>query len=316
MTVAGFHHGQRAFLLATLLSIPLFASLSDNLCHAQASPPFKQFFDNMKEGKFPLELNEQQLLEIEKIPISLSEEIKLGKQMISRYERHLRQQRVSVLRSGTDVKYLSQLVEAIHPLMTNGEKYKKIDVRLSDSTHFDARSFPGGTIYVSRGLMKIVPNEAALVGVLGHELSHLDHGHQLFDARRQRWMQNSFTSDALSASFSAEKLTQMASMAASFAKPYRPTEESAADNDGIRWAFELGYDPTEFAKLFRTLMQKNAASKRSLPGTTVTFFRSHPPNKERFDATRKLSQQLIKGAGGRQLILGTEAFRRRKMAAR
>ena len=38
---------------------------------------------------------------------------------------------------------------------------------------------PGGTLIFFRGILDFAGSEAALVGVIGHELSHLDHGHQL-----------------------------------------------------------------------------------------------------------------------------------------
>jgi predicted Zn-dependent protease len=48
-----------------------------------------------------------------------------------------------------------------------------------NSPDLNAFSTPGGYVFVSRGLLKAVPNEAALAGVLGHEVAHVVFKHAL-----------------------------------------------------------------------------------------------------------------------------------------
>ena len=62
----------------------------------------------------------------------------------------------------------------------------RFEVFWADSKETDARAFPGGSIVVMRGLVEFAQSEAALVGVLAHELSHIDHGHQLRQARAMK----------------------------------------------------------------------------------------------------------------------------------
>ena len=50
----------------------------------------------------------------------------------------------------------------------------------------DAFSVPGGDLLFSQGLLETAGNEAALMGVVCHELAHLDRGHQLLELRRAK----------------------------------------------------------------------------------------------------------------------------------
>ena len=54
--------------------------------------------------------------------------------------------------------------------------------------------------------------------------------------------------------FDPRKMLEMGgTFAEMFARPIRPREETEADQDGARWAFELGHDPTETARVFLRL---------------------------------------------------------------
>ena len=44
---------------------------------------------------------------------------------------------------------------------------------LEDSKTVNAFAIPGGRIYVTRGMLNLVDNDAQLAGVLGHELAHV-----------------------------------------------------------------------------------------------------------------------------------------------
>ena len=45
--------------------------------------------------------------------------------------------------------------------------------RVMDSPEINAFALPGGYVYVTRGLLALVNNEAELAGVIGHEIGHI-----------------------------------------------------------------------------------------------------------------------------------------------
>ena len=67
------------------------------------------------------------------------------------------------------VQYLRNLVETIRPLMTDGKRYPKIQVYLVQSSDCEARTFPGGTIIFSHGLLEFGGSEAAVERIVGHD---------------------------------------------------------------------------------------------------------------------------------------------------
>lgn len=52
----------------------------------------------------------------------------------------------------------------------------KIHIIQDDST-LNAFALPGGPVYIYTGILKFLPNEAALAGVLGHEIAHAERRH-------------------------------------------------------------------------------------------------------------------------------------------
>jgi len=277
-----------------------FLALQTTVTGQQRQPfPFsdpQQMFEQFFGGAAPAEDRER----IDKIIIAPRREAQIGETASSLYIQELRRRRVKVLTRGKDVEYLRKLVALVRPKMENASRYKKIQVYLVDSKEPDARSFPGGTLIFYRGMLDVARNEAALVGIIGHELSHLDHGHQLYDAKRAKLMQSTFSGGD---GFSPEQFFRNGAMLMrSFSKPFRPEDESVADNNGAVWAYELGYDPREMAKVFLRMNERNRGGKANLP----TFMRTHPFNLDRYRAVLERFKQLQAAKPNDDLYLGTE----------
>lgn len=254
---------------------------------------------------------EQQALQ--RVPVSFAEERRMGRQAADGYLQSLRAQGLSTVQRGDDVRYVQRLLHQIVPLMGSAARYRELTVYVVDSPAVDARCFPGGIIIVFRGLLEFADSEAALVGIMGHELSHLDRGHLLADMRRirlaQQALQNPRPGDRPSpAGFDPRQFMSVGRlMTQVFARPFRAEDESEADRDGAAWAFRLGYDPQAMAELFLRLSQQQDGPAAPLP----SFLRSHPFHRQRYEDLTRLSNQLKRNAPGRPLYLGTENLRRR-----
>ncbi|MBS0264390.1 MAG: M48 family metalloprotease, partial [Planctomycetes bacterium] len=133
-------------------------------------------------------------------------------------------------------------------------------------------------------LLTVAENEAALVGIVGHELSHLDRGHLLTPLKNSKRMEQTFAGEFVPHTFLASQRT----MWKTFARPFRPEDESMADLDGATWAFRAGYDPREMARLFDTLHRNRLDPK--LPWSE--FFRTHPYSDDRCEAILKRYHDL------------------------
>ena len=241
-----------------------------------------------------------------KIEVSLREERQMGEAAVRAYLAHLKRQKIRVVTRGKDVDYLRKLVERIRRLMKNGKRYPRINVYLAQSSRCDARSFPGGTLVFFRGLLDSAGSEAAVVGIVGHELSHLDRGHQLGRLRRMKLAQQTFSEGPKQ--FSPERFFRSGGMMMRiWTQPFRPEDEAEADRDGATWAHLAGYDPREMARLLLELRNRG----ENLQGLLPAFLRSHPAPADRHQAILELYNKLQQEKPQKRLYIGKENLLRR-----
>jgi predicted Zn-dependent protease len=259
------------------VAIPVAAQPPIKLPFADPSKMFEQAFGEDSEADRKA---------IEKIEVSVEDERQLGQQILQSGLASLKDAGIKVESTGRDVEYLESLVATLQPFMRNKDRYPSIKVMVARSPKIDARSCPGGTLIFFEGLLDSAGSEAALVGIVGHELSHLDRGHQLFPIKRIKLMEKSFAAPQNMSQF----MQFGPGMAKLWARQFRPEDERDADADGAAWAYAADYDPREMAKLF----QKAGAKKGPAAMPWATFFQSHPNNQDRHQAILKQFTQLQK----------------------
>ncbi|MHC4178159.1 MAG: M48 family metalloprotease [Planctomycetota bacterium] len=241
-----------------------------------------------------------------KIEVSAAEERQMGEAAVGAYLADLKRRKIRVVTRGRDVEYLRKLVERIRRLMKNGKRYPRIRVYLAQSSRCDARSFPGGTLVFFRGLLDSAGSEAAVVGIVGHELAHLDRGHHLQRLRRIKLAERTFAEGPKASSF--ERFFAAGSMMLQiWTQPFRPEDEAEADRDGARWACAAGYDPREMARLFLDLGKRRNNWGALLPA----FLRTHPAPEGRHQAIMELYKKLQQEKPNQRLYIGKENLRRR-----
>jgi predicted Zn-dependent protease len=238
--------------------------------------PLERFFGRQDPGE---------LDELRKISVTPKEEREYGERVLEAMRQEFKRRGVEVVSRGEQAAYVGKLLEAIKPGMKNHGRYSSLRVLVAQSDETDAYSIPGGTIIVFRGMLEFAESEAALAGVLGHELSHLDRGHQLLPLQRSRALQaNSRTRNV--ASFD-QFMRQASQFMSAFMRPFHPEDEVEADRDGATWAYRTNYDPREMARLFARL------SERDRLGSFVpSFLRTHPYAGDRQAAIEALYDEL------------------------
>lgn len=241
-----------------------------------------------------------------RIEVSAQEERRIGEAAIQSALAELKRQQVAVVTRGRDVEYLRALVETICPMMTNAKRYRRVTIYLAESPRCDARSFPGGHLVFFRGLLDAAESEAALIGMVGHELAHLDRGHVLSRARRVKLAEQTFAGKTPGTSL-GEFFSAGTAAARLWTRPFQPEYELAADRDGARWAYLAGYDPRELGALFLRAGQRDWAGRIPLPG----FLESHPPPETRHRAILDLYDALQRERPNDDLWIGKENLRRR-----
>lgn len=160
---------------------------------------------------------------------------------------------------------------------------------LINSPVVNAFAVPGCYIYVTRGLVAAVTSEAELASVIGHEVGHIVGRHAQRQERRSVWRNLGVLAVGLTGS---ERLTRLAGQAAQlFGLRYSRRQEYEADDLGIRYLREAGYDVHAAADMLAALGRHEAFmtrtegrdAARSIPEWT----RSHPLTGNRIGRARE-----------------------------
>ena len=160
--------------------------------------------------------------------------------------------------------------------------------RVVDDPTPNAFALPGGFIFVTRGLLDLMGNEAELASVLGHEIGHVTARHSVQQMSQQQLAQLALGVGAVI----SPTVAQFGDIAAQglgllFLK-YGRDDERQADDLGFRYALTQGYDVREMDDVFRSLQRVGESSKQSpLP----TWLATHPGEAERIQTIdAKLAQ--------------------------
>jgi len=154
-----------------------------------------------------------------------------------------------------------------------------------DSPVINAFAVPGGYVYVTRGILALISNEAELATVLGHELGHIAARHSL---KRLSQMMLVQTGLALVSSID-KRLAEVAGLAGVgfqllFLK-YSRDDEYQADSLGIAYARRAGWSPLFMIDFFHSLEKLGDLSGgRPLPG----FLSTHPLTKDRIEKVKAM----------------------------
>jgi predicted Zn-dependent protease len=168
--------------------------------------------------------------------------------------------------------------------------------RVLDSPVVNAFALPGGYIYVTRGLMAHLENEAQLAVVLGHEIAHVTRQHaarQAFEAQRA---QLGLLAGVLAGSIIGGPAGQVANVLGQYGGTglqlmmlkYSRGDEREADEYGVEYATLAGYEAAEGADFFTSLKR---ISQQSNSGTLPEWLSSHPDPGNREVRIRELAAQ-------------------------
>lgn len=169
-----------------------------------------------------------------------------------------------------------------------------VKITVLNSKEINAFALPGGFLFLQRGLLEAVEDEAQLAGVVAHEIAHASarHGHKLM----RRATIASIIYQA--AQVAALVLTGGAvGIGTYYALQYgfmglglvlnldllgvSRDFELEADRLGVQYAWNAGYDPSGFVRFF----DKMATTEGYVDG--ASWFRTHPPFYERMVQTQQ-----------------------------
>jgi len=193
-------------------------------------------------------------------------------------------------------KYVVSLGELLKNTTPHGKR--RYTFTVLDSDVVNAFALPGGYVYVSRGLLALANDEAELAGVLGHEIGHVVARHTA-----ERYSNATITGigalilGAVTKSDLVGNLAQLG--AAAYVQGFSRDQEFEADQLGIRYMTQAGFDPKAMASFLSSLgaedkLTAKIAGREGVEPET-SLFSSHPRTADRVAAA---AQSAAAKAGG------------------
>jgi len=155
----------------------------------------------------------------------------------------------------------------------------------------NAFATPGGYVFVSVGLLRLLQNEAQLAGVLGHEIAHITKKHALQTLKRSKVL-SGLSGLTMAAMDKDEGLFDQVINQVSevlFTRGLDKDLEFEADKFGMEYAYRMGYYPAGLRDFVKILGQSSSRE-------SSIFLSTHPSPASRFQALGRLLPRY-KGAG-------------------
>lgn len=185
--------------------------------------------------------------------------------------------------------------------------------KVLDSPIANAFATPGGNIYLTRGILGVLDDEAELAGVVGHEIGHVAARHSA------KQMQNTMLASigllavgiALGDAANDDMLTAANVAASLIYLGYSRGDEDQADILGAKYLYRTGYDPEGMAGAMEGLLELESRS----PLKAEQFIRTHPLTRERVTHIRSWLPRIPRedvwgGTPPGTALRGVESFQR------
>ncbi len=252
-----------------------------------------------KETKQAIDVSAQQA-ETASRPITSQEESYLGRavaaEVLNRY---------SLYNNDKLTRYVNEvgMVAALSSDMP--VTYGGYHFAILDTDEVNALACPGGTIFITRGMVKRAQNEDELAAVLAHEVGHVNHRDGANSIQRSRWVQVVATIGTTAAKSltkkDVDKLTELFSGSVNdvvktlIVNGYSREQELAADRSALVFMHRAGYDPRALATYLERLAKEQSG------GSAGGFFTTHPGMDQRLAAAREYLGQQNWGAVDHQV---------------
>ena len=165
-----------------------------------------------------------------------------------------------------------------------------------DSAEINAFAVPGGYVFVSRGMLATIRDEAELAGALAHEIAHIAKRHALEIIQKTRLASGlAQTAFALADADPAELDSLVAfSTDLVFNRGLGRELEGEADKLALTYAQRAGYPPQAFADLIARLAERARRAPRELE-----MLSTHPDPGERAERVARLAAEQYAASASR-----------------
>jgi predicted Zn-dependent protease len=173
-----------------------------------------------------------------------------------------------------------------------------------DSPVVNAFAVPGGFIYLTRGIIEHMNNEAEFAAVLGHEIGHVTARHSVTQISQGQLFNLGL---GLGSIFSS-RFRQVGGLAQMGLEvlmlKYSRDHERQADQLGLQYMAKCGYDPEQMSKFFQIFEGMREESGQSIPNWLST----HPSPPERIQKTSEEGARIKRESPRRDYRINADEF--------
>jgi predicted Zn-dependent protease len=205
-------------------------------------------------------------------------------------------------------KKLNAYITAIGNRLLAQSKKASFDFTFSifNSSGINAFATPGGYIYVNKGLITAMENEAQLAGVMAHEIAHANSRHVASIIEKSQKLNIAMLAGIIAGAFLGGGGDATAAIAAfsvagasSMTLKYQREHEEEADRLGIESLVNAGYNPAAMVEFLKLIKQYEFYS-RNIP----SYLRTHPGTDDRIFYLDSLLQTEYRRRSGAGNIVG------------
>ena len=180
--------------------------------------------------------------------------------------------------------------------------------KVMDSPVVNAFAAPGGYVYVTRGLLAAVNNEAELAGVLGHEIGHVTARHSAQQYSKMMLANIGLgLGEQIMGGYGDLLGPIMKTGAGLLFLKFSRDDEREADAIGVEYASRSGYDAGRMADFFITL--QNQPSTNGEQGERLPeFFSTHPNPLNREASVRAMAASWQSRLPGQKFLVNRQYF--------
>jgi predicted Zn-dependent protease len=214
--------------------------------------------------------------------VSESQEIEMGRQSAAAAESQL---------GLVNDQRLQDYVQRLGTQLANASERPSLPwtFRVVDDPTPNAFAAPGGYIFVTRGLLALMGNEAEFVSVLGHEIGHVTARHAVSRMSRQQLAQIGLGVGSMVSPTIAKFGELAAGGLQVLFLSYGREDERQADKLGYDYALAQNYDVREMPNVFAALQQ---SAKLAGHSPVPSWLASHPYPEERIGLVEQRLQTL------------------------
>ncbi len=173
-----------------------------------------------------------------------------------------------------------------------------------DSPVVNAFAVPGGYIYLTRGILSYMNNEAEMASVLGHEIGHVTARHSVTQISQQQLFGLGL---GLGSIFSS-RFRQLSGLAETglgiLMLKYSRDHERQSDQLGVQYMSEVGYDPAQMSRFFEVFQGLREEQGKAIPN----WLSSHPAPPDRIRSTASAAEEIKLQHPGSRYKINADPF--------